>query len=108
MCYPTFEMGNVKCRTLYINVHPHEPDAPAGSNKRHTDFITQHFLFKKNRKVEPVHVRKAHTGIRGTAPRIRNLATRRRSVQHHAPAALLPGNTPVSTEAGWAPKSTST
>jgi len=33
-------------------------------------------LYFKKRKVDTVHVRKAHMGIRGTAPRILNLATR--------------------------------
>jgi len=48
--------------------------------------VTGIFYFKK-RKVDLVHVTKAHTEITGTAP-------------------LL--NTPVSTEAGWAPELFST
>jgi len=57
------------------------------------------FYFKK-RKVDPVHVMKTYTGIRRTAPTNRNLGTRWRCVKLHAPAALLPENTPVSTAAG--------
>jgi len=69
--------------------------------------LTSIFYFRK-RKVDPVHVRKAYTGTGGTAPRILTLGTRWRWVQLHAPIALLPGNTPVSTEAGWARESVST
>jgi hypothetical protein len=57
------------------------------------------FDFKK-RKVDPVHVKKTYMGIGGTVPLSLNLGTRSRRVKLHAPAALLPGNTPVSTEAG--------
>jgi len=38
------------CGSVYINVHPHEPGAPAGSNKQHTGFITA-FCILKNVKL---------------------------------------------------------